>query len=782
MDERYNSREAEERLANYWEMENVYGFDPSSKSEIYAIDTPPPTLSGLIHLGHVFSYSQADFIARYKRMKGFSVFYPFGFDNNGLPTELLVEKKNKTTAEFVGREKFIEMVEKETKELEGLYRKIWTSVGISVDWSLLYSTISKEVQKISQHSFLELIKIGRAYRKETPTIWCPKCKTAVSQMELKDTTAKSKFVYIKFADDVNIATTRPELLSSVVAIFINPTDKQNAALAGRKVKVPIFGQEVEVKADARVDPKKGTGVVMCSTFGDLTDIEWYKAYNLDLRIGIDENGRMLDQHYKGATIKDARKNIIEDLKAAGYLISEKEIEHSVNAHERCGTEIEFLVKKQWFIKYLDMKDELIQLGNKINWYPSYMHVRYDNWINGLQWDWSVSRQRYYGIPFPVWYCKKCGEPLFAEDSDLPVNPMNDSPKTACKSCGSMEYMPEEDIMDTWATSSLTPLINARWGIDGKYDQVYPMSLRPQAHDIISFWLFTSVVKCYLHTGKVPWKDAVISGHGLDSNGKPMHKSLGNIVEPMPLIEKYGADALRHWASLSRLGEDSSYQEKDLVAGSKLVNKLWNVGRFVDSNCKNQGLGKNIMDKWILSRLMNLIKDVDMEFEAYNYAGAKRLIDEFFWFFCDNFLEFAKYRIYGDSHERPDFALRTVFLALLKMYAPFLPYITEDIYQKIFCGNDKRSIHRSEWPKYNPEFFDGESLEAGERACRVIAFIRQWKHNNKIALNAEITEISYEGELGDAIEDIKGAMKIKSLVKGKGDIEIPDTEVKMTITK
>lgn len=781
MDDRFDFKSAEPRLAKHWEENGIYKFNAESSRKIYSIDTPPPTISGLIHVGHVFSYSQADFIARYKRMKGFNVFYPFGFDNNGLPTEILVEKLHNTTAEREGREKFIALVEKETKGFEKMYKEVWTSIGISTDWSLLYTTISKDARTVSQVSFLELNKLGRVYRKETPTIWCPKDKTALSQMELQDMNFKSKFLKVKFADDVIIGTTRPELIPGCVAIMVNPEDAKNAKLVGRKVKVPIFGQEVKVIGDRRVDPTKGTGVVMCCTFGDLTDIEWYKAYNLELRMVIDERGRMLPEYFNGKKIREAREQITGDLKERGLLVEEKEIEHMVNVHERCKTEIEFIVKKQWYVRYLDMKEKLAQLGMDIQWHPEHMVTRYENWVNGLQWDWSISRQRYYGIPFPVWYCKGCDEPLFADEKDLPVNPLADKPKGKCKNCGSTEFVPEEDVMDTWATSSLTPLLNARWKLDNRYMSIYPMDLRPQAHDIISFWLFTTVVKCYLHTDKLPWKTALISGHGLDSKGMPMHKSAGNVIEPKAAIERFGADALRYWASLPRIGEDASFQEKDLLTGAKLVNKLWNVAKFASANpSKGNQKSRNLMDRWIMSRAMQTVKQATDYFEEYNSAGARRVTEEFFWFFCDNYLEFIKYRIYGNDPSA-NATLNRVFLTILKMLAPFIPYITDEIYANLYMEHEgERSIHLTAWPEYDEKMFDAKSVENGDVACRVIAFIRQWKHGSKMALNAEIKELTISEEI-DGMEDIKGAMNITSVKQGKGEMEVPETKVKVSIS-
>ncbi len=783
MKDKFDFREAEPRLAKFWEDSGVYRFDANSDRPIYAIDTPPPTMSGLIHLGHAFSYSQADFVARYKRMRGYNVFYPFGFDNNGLPTELLVEKVNNTTAEKVGREAFVKMVEAETSKLAGIYREVWASIGISVDWSLLYTTISEDVQRVSQKSFLDLYSSGREYRKETPTIWCPKEGTALSQMELKDRVMKSKFVDIQFDTGIVIATTRPEMLPACAAIFINPDDKRAKELVGRKVKVPIFGQQVSIMADRRADPEKGTGLVMCCTFGDLTDIEWYKAYGLELRIIMDHHGRMTPEYFKGMKVRDAREHVIADLKQKGYVVGEKEIEHTVNVHERCNTEIEFLVKKQWFIRYLDMKDKLLELGGMISWHPEHMKVRYDNWVGGLQWDWSISRQRYYGIPFPVWYCKKCDEPVMADEKDLPVNPLNDSPGKPCPKCGGREMVPEQDILDTWATSSLTPLINAHWATDKKFMDAYPMSLRPQAHDIISFWLFTTVVKCYLHTGKLPWKDVLISGHGLDSKGMPMHKSAGNIIEPRTVIEKYGSDPLRHWAGLSKPGDDASFQDKDVITGARTVNKLWNVARFADMNKDTAAdASSNAMDKWIAAKAMYTAQRASAMFDEYNYTGAKRVVDEFFWFFCDNYLEFIKYRTYnGDASASS--VLNRVFLMILKMMAPFMPYITEEIYQELYRGREGvQSIHLSQWPEAREGDVDRSALEDGEMACSVIVHIRQWKQKNKMALNAPLNRVTVSKDLGSAMADVKGAMNIAQLIVGAAEDAVPSTDIRISISR
>src|SRR3989344_2070315 len=419
-------RAIEEKWRKQWEKDKTYNFDYKRDGSIYSIDTPPPTVSGRMHLGHAFSYAQADFIARYKRMKGFNVFYPFGLDDNGLATERLVEKSKNIRAKDFTREQFIKICLEETKKHEDIMLKDFGMLGLSVDWNTLYRTIDSRERKTSQKSFIDIYKKGRAYRKEAPSMWCPSCETTIAQAELEDVELDSTFNDIIFKlenkKDIIIATTRPELLSSSVAVFIHPSDKRKKELLGKKARVPLFNFDVPILEDARVDPEKGSGLVMCCTFGDQTDMEWYFAHNLPLKMSFTKDGRMtkLAGKYEGKKIKDARKEIIADLKEAGLLLNQKPIKHVVNVHERCKTEIEIMNTKQWFIKYLDLKEKFLEKGNELKWYPKHMKVRYDNWIKGLQWDWSVSRQRFFGVPFPIWYCKKCEEAIVAEEKQLPV--------------------------------------------------------------------------------------------------------------------------------------------------------------------------------------------------------------------------------------------------------------------------------------------------------------------------------------------------------------------------
>ncbi len=787
---KYNSKESEQKWSEYWEKNKLFAFKPGTK--VYSIDTPPPTISGTIHIGHAFSYSQAEFIARYKRMKGFSVFYPFGFDDNGLPTEKFVEKKRKIKANKMDRNEFIKICLEETKKVEEEYKQVWKSLGISCDWDLFYSTISPEVRKISQLSFIELFEQGREYRKEAPTIWCPECHTAISQVELEDKEFDSIFNDIFFelenGKKIVISTTRPELIPACVAIIVNPEDEKNKGLIGKKVKVPLMDYLVEVIGDKRADPNKGSGIVMNCTFGDQMDMEWWKAYNLPLRIIIDKNGKLNEKagKFQGMKLLEARKAILAELKEKNLLKEQRPIKHSVNVHERCGTQIEFLVTKQWFIKYLDLKEDFLKAGKEINWFPEYMKHRFDNWIKGLQWDWCISRQRFYGIPFPVWYCKKCGEIMLAEKKDLPIDPLKDVPKKKCK-CGSNEFIPEKDILDTWATSSLTPLINAKWQGKGKYEKkVFPMDLRPQAHDIITFWAFNTVVKSLLHEKKVPWKDIMISGWGLDSKGKKMSKSKGNVVTPKEIIERFSADALRYWASTINLGNDASFQEKDVQTGQKLITKLWNASKFSLMNLEGfNGIKPKkleLMDEWLLHKFNLVAEKMNAHYDKYEYGKAKTELELFFWNdFADNYLEIIKDRIYNadkrgsNAKASAQFTLETVLLGILKGFAPIMPFISEEIYQLYFAKKEKqKSIHISSFPEPKKEFVSEKSFTAGEKTIEVISLVRKFKAEKQVSLKTEI-ELTLEKEkikeIGNVLDDLKAVCNAKEIKEGKFEIKL-----------
>jgi len=784
--ESYDSKEAEPRIQKFWESENIYAFDKNSKKPVYSIDTPPPTVSGSLHIGHAFNFTQFDTIARFKRMSGNNVFFPFGTDDNGLATERLVEKLKGVKARDMKRNDFIKLCLETIKALRKEYIADVKRIGISCDFNIFYSTIDEHCRKISQRSFIDLYEQNREYQKEAPTIWCPECHTAIAQAELKDKEIHSAFNDIVFkseAKDLIISTTRPELLPSCVAVFYNPKDDRYKKLKGKKARVPLFNFEVPILEDEKADPSKGTGIVMCCTFGDQTDVEWWKSHNLPLKISIDRHGKMNENAglYQRLPVKDARKKIIEDLKKAGLLRKSEKIIHIVNVHERCDTEIEFLVTKQWFIKYLDLKEKFLELGKKLKWHPEFMRVRYDNWIKGLKWDWCISRQRYFGVPFPVWYCEKCSHVILAKRENLPVDPLTDKPPVKeCLKCGSKNIIPEQDVLDTWATSSLTPRLAIELMPKELEKKLYPMSLRPQAQDIITFWLFNTIAKSWLHYNKLPWQNAMISGYVLDPTGEKMAKSKGNIIKPQDLIEKYSADAMRFWSCASRLGEDVTTQEKEMVAGQKTITKLWNAAKFSMPNAENKKPKKlEAFDQWLMIKLNNLIESCIDSFESYDSSKAKQEIESFFWHtFCDNYLEIIKDRIYNNKHgkDSAQYALYTGFLNTLKLFAPIMPYITEELYQIYFkSGEKQRSIHIAEFPKLNNH--ENEKLEkAGDRAIEIIKEVRMFKSKAQKSMKAPIILTIDEKDkkmLKDFMEDLKAVTAAKEIKTGKLSIQLAE---------
>ncbi|MFW6283335.1 MAG: valine--tRNA ligase, partial [Minisyncoccales bacterium] len=755
---------------------------------IYAIDTPPPTISGKMHIGHAFSYTQMDIIARYHRMKGENVFYPFGTDDNGLPTEKLVEKENNVNIFDMDRNDFVDLCQETIKEIRPKFIEGWKKIGMSCDFNLDYSTISKDVRKISQKYFIDLFNKERIYRKESPALWCPNCQTAIAQAEMEDKEIKSTFNDIKFSlkngGEIIIATTRPELLPSCVAIFVHPKDERYKNLIGEKVIVLLFEQEVEIIADENVDTEKGTGIVMCCTFGDTTDIEWYKTHNLPLKISINKKGEMTKKagKYEGCSIKEARKEIIKDLDKAGMLLGQQEIIHTVNVHERCDSEIEILPTTQWFIKYLDLKKQFLEDGEKMNWNPKFMRTRYENWVKGLKWDWCISRQRYFGIPLPLWYCKECGEIKLPQIENLPVDPITDKPDSPC-SCGSDKFIPEKDVLDTWATSSLTPQIAANLVEDSKTkERLFPMSLRPQAHDIINFWLFYTEVRSRIHFDKIPWKDIVISGFVLDKNGEKMSKSKGNVIAPQDIIDKYGVDALRYWTASVSAGEDIRCSEKEIEKGKKTVIKLLNASKFSFIHLDDftpEGLNKKELeeeDKWILSCLQTTINKYRKNLDQYNYSKARKIVDNFFWNkFTDNYIEMIKERLYNDQNSKPaqETLYHTLF-AIIQMYAPYIPFITEEIYQKYFKKNlKKKSIHLTLLPEKDKTYIDRKLEKDFDLVINIISAVRKYKSKNKYPMNKEIEKLIIESEtnLEKYFKVIQNTMSIKEIKKGKGNLSV-----------
>lgn len=782
----------EEKWQKFWEKEKIYRFLPKSKKPIFSIDTPPPYVSAeKLHAGHIMSYTQADFIARFKRQRGFNVFYPMGFDDNGLPTERFVEKKYNLRKDKTTRSLFRNLCVKESRKLIKTYKKLWKKLALSVDWSLTYDTINELSQRIAQRSFIDLFKKKKVVRKEEPVIWCPFCQTSLSQADLEDREEEGYLNYIKFyagEEELIVATTRPELIPACVSLFFNPKDERYKHLEGKKAKIPLFEREVPIFASEDVDPNFGTGLMMVCTFGDIEDIKKWKVYNLPLRIIFDERGVMneLSGPYKGLSIQEAREKIVDDLQKRDLLQKREKIIHVVNVHERCKTPVEFQVTPQWFIKVIDIKGKLKRLGGRLKWHPPFMRRKYDDWIDGLKWDWCISRQRFYGVPFPVWYCKD--KVILAEEKDLPVDPLKGKPsKKILKKykCREDEIKPEEDVMDTWMISSLTPLINARWKEkDSLMRKIYPMSLRPQGFEIIRTWLFYTMVKAFYHTNNIPWKEVMISGWGLDEKGNKMSKSLGNIIDAEDLLSRYPSDAIRYWASGAGLGRSLRFQEKEVKKGHRLMMKIWNASRFSIMNLKDFRKRKikkfYYLDKWIQIKLQRLIKEATDYFENYEYSKAREAIELFFWHdFCDNYLEAIKYRLYNKKHPWRVSAQNTLYkvlFSILKMFAPFLPYITEEIYQLFFKKYEKeKSIHLTEWPK-KENYSLGEEEKLGDLLFEITSLIRKIKAENKVSLKKEVRELlvecsSKERKKIDLIrDDLVPLNNIKNLSFGKTNEE------------
>ena len=777
----FDFKNVEEKLKKFWEKEKIYKFNPENKKEIFSIDTPPPTVSGEMHIGHAFSYSQQDFIARFMRMKGKSIFYPFGTDDNGLPTERLVEKINNIKSKNLSRTEFIELCLKTLKKITPAFVQNWKDIGMSCDYESYYSTIDKHSQKISQSSFIELFKKKEIYKKNFPTIWCPECQTSIAQAELEDKEQESLFLTLRFKCDgknLLIATTRPELLGACVAVFVNPKDKRYKNLVGKKAKVPIFNFEVPIIKDESAGIEKGTGALMICSYGDRFDAEAINKHKLKSKIILNENGTLKTEKYSGLKIKDARKKILEDLEKNNFVVEKKQIKHFVNVHDKCGTEIEFIETEQWFTKILDKKNELISQAKKINWYPKFMFKRYENWVNGLEWDWGISRNRHFGVPIPVWECPKCKEIILPEEKELPVDPLQ--LKKKCKKCKA-DAVPEKMVLDTWATSSLTPQIAEQLS-QSKNKIKIPYSLRPQGHDIIRTWAFYTIVKSYLHDKKIPWKNIMISGN-VSMAGEKMSKSKGNVVSPQEVMKIYGSDALRFWAAGSKLGSDLDYQEKDLVAGKKLINKLINASKFVFMNLADFDYKKpkkfEKLDEIFLGELNQLIKFSTGNFEKYEYSKVKSDVEKFFWEeFAGNYLEIVKGRVYrgqGDAKKSAQYVLYKSLLEILKMLAPLMPFITEEIYQEYFKKNEKEeSIHISSWPIEGNE----APSENWKTFTEILTKVRQEKSFAKKPMNAEIRlellkkdyELLYKNNLLDDLENVTNTKEMQIIPAKKFQVE------------
>lgn len=754
----YDAKQSEPCLEAKWRDMHLYAFDPDGANDIFSIDTPPPTVSGYLHLGHAYSYSHTDMLARFWRMQGKRVFYPMGFDDNGLPTERFVAKRFGIRPEGMPREEFIQHCLSIGEEMEAEYKKLWQRLGLSIDWDYTYRTIDADSIKISQWSFIDLYKKGKVYQKEAPAIWCSECGASFAQADLNDLERESEYIYLPFemenGTNVEIATTRPEFLAACVAVFVHPADSRFSEYAGQRARVPLYGQEVPILTDPGVELEKGSGAVMCCTFGDSVDVTWWNEFHLDRVDLIQQDGRMTNKAgvLAGLTIPKAREKIKEILGQKGLILKRQPVQQIIRVHERCDTPVEYLMVKQWFIRLLESKNELIALGDQLRWFPAHMKNRYQSWVENLNWDWCITRQRQFGVPFPLWHCEACGNVILAEDAQLPVDPMAQSPGKACERCGSRNFRPETDMLDTWATSSMSPQIVGKWFTDtGLYQQVFPFTMRPQAHDIIRTWAFYTIVKSYFHFGRLPWQDVVISGWGIagEGMGKISKSRGGGPVAPLEMVERYSADAVRYWAASTSPGKDAVISEEKIQGGMRLATKLWNVARFAERffvEETNQAVPElTSADRWILARLEQIKLATTKSFLEYDYASAKSTVESFFWHeLADNYLEMCKLRLYGGDPIRQSgavFTLRKILETLLKLLAPVMPYITDEIYQALFRdGKDYHSIHQSSWPQPDASFQDENAEKLGMDLITITSTVRRFKSQRNLPMGSELMRL------------------------------------------
>ena len=758
MDKKYDFQKSEKQLRNFWEENQIYKYGQGKERPVYSIDTPPPTVSGTLHIGHVFSYTQAEIIARFKRMQGYDVFYPLGFDDNGLPTERLVERDKKIRAGQLPRSQFrnicVETIETYETDFRGLFQKL----GFSVDWDLSYQTVSSLSQKISQRSFLNLVKMKKAYRKESPVLWCTQCQTSIAQAELDTLELESSFHYLNFKTslgDLLIATTRPELLYGCVCVFVHPQDERYHKFIGKMATVPLYDFEIPIMADEMVSMEKGTGAVMCATFGDSADVSWYQTHKLPYKKIILPDGTISGEvpFIGGMEVTLARRTMVEELRNRDLLVKQEAVSHSVAVHERCGQAVEIIPSNQWYIDVLTEKDRFLKAADEISWHPAHMKKRYQIWVENLKWDWCISRQRYFGVPFPVWYCKECKEPILAEEDQLPVNPLEEMPGKAC-SCGCTQFFPEEAVFDTWATSSVTPFINAGYGED--YDrskEILPMGMRNQAHEIIRTWAFYTIVKSLYHTGEIPWKDIMISGFVLAKPGEKISKSKNNASNsPLALIETYSADAIRYWAASNKLGTDTFFSEDEMKGSRRFLTKLYNAAKFTimqlnDYEQKEEFDPETLLpiDRWMLERVSETTGVVKKLLDDFEIGQARHEIDDLFWRdFCDYYIEIVKERLYQpEKHgvrERysGQYGLYYSLLGILKLYAVYTPFITEYIYQDFYRSHEEMlSIHQTIWERREA---NKTYLEFGEQVKELIGTVRKEKTEKQLSMKDEIPEL------------------------------------------
>ena len=832
----------EARWMPRWEESGVYRFDRTRpRAEVFSIDTPPPTVSGSLHVGHVFSYTHTDVVARFHRMRGRAVFYPMGWDDNGLPTERRVQNYYGVRCDpslpydpsfkpppqppkppvSVSRPNFIELCARLTAEDEKAFEQLWKTLGLSVDWSMTYATIGRRAQRVSQLAFLHLLKRGLAYQVEAPTLWDIDFKTAVAQAELEDREMPGAYHRIKFGlpsdvasplgRTIEIDTTRPELIPACVALVAHPDDERYQSLFGTDVVTPLFGVRVPVKAHALADPAKGSGIAMICTFGDITDVTWWRELSLPVRAVIQADGTMREVTWgapgwestdadRAQRVYDnlahlpaakARQKIVEHLRESGDLVGEpRAITHAVKFYEKGDRPLEIVTSRQWFFKTIELREALIARGRQLKWHPEYMQTRYENWVNGLNGDWCVSRQRFFGVPFPVWYPMSdlgrldYDRPIAAREDQLPVDPSTDVPpgyRTDQRGVAG-GFAGDPDVMDTWATSSLSPYIVCGWPDEADlFSRTFPMDLRPQAHDIIRTWLFSSVLRAHIEHDSVPWAHAAISGWVLDPDRKKMSKSKGNVVTPLALLQEHGSDGVRYWAASGRPGTDTAFDPGQMRVGRRLAIKILNASKFALAAAEPQGRITAPVDRAMIRNLSALVAEVTEAFDGYDYARVLQRTETFFWRFCDDYLELVKGRRYGDQGAdgagSANHALAAALSVMLRLFAPFLPFVTEEVWSWWREG----SIHRAPWP--TPAELDalvggGPPATLDERmyqwSTEVLFEVRKQRSEAKQPLKVPIAKVTVKADettvaLMPIVEaDLKSALRVQAFESSVGD--------------
>jgi len=778
--EKHFARDTEEKIQKFWEENSIYRFDRdvalSGKKRIFSIDSPPPFTSGTLHMGHILSYSYFDFVARFKRLRGFEVLYPQGWDSQGFPTEVKVEKKFGRLPREEFRQKCVEFSWEMISRMRGQMK----SVGFSPDWSLEYVTMTPEYHTAVQKSVIEMYRNRQVYRADFPVLWCTHCRSAIAKSETNDKEEETLIYSFPFFDqerEIIIASTRPEYLHACVALMVHPNDERYVDIVGKTVKTP-FGKEVKVIADDEVDMSFGSGAVMLCTYGDKQDVMWQKRYDLPIVQGITEHGKIVNSpFYDGLNVKDAREKVLDFLTEKSMLKRKAQLRHSVKVHDRCDHAVEMMLSKEWFANVKEKADEIRKMASEIRWVPEFGIHYLTDWLEMIDWDWVISRDRIFGTPIPFYVCDSCSNTEPVGENELPFNPVN-AKGMKCPKCGN-DMKPEPKVFDVWIDSSITALMVSGWKKDPELFKIaYPTSLRPQGVEIVRTWAFYTIYRSGVClTGKKPWNEILLNGNVLAPDGKKMSKSLGNIIDPSDLMKEYPADAIRGWAAMSgAMAKDRPFSFEDLKYAKQFINKYWNASKLVAlsiEGCKGEKFRieeLRAVDRWILSRFSAVAKQISEAYENYDFRAAVTLLQQFLWNeFCDYYLEYCKFRVYENvEKEKCQFVLYTILYNYGKLAFPIFPHITEEIYREIFKSPEGISLQKTSWPSV--DFADERIIIKATEANEVMRQIREHKAKNKLSMKDEMQKIriTTKEDISEFVEDLKktGRLIEVELVKGE----------------